>query len=116
MTRDRTLASAILIRLGIGLAFAGFVVAAPARAQYAYPYGYACPPGYYYDPDYGCVPPGYYYGAPYYAYPGFGFEFFYGPGWGQRWGRYYAPRGVAPHGGGGAPHGGGGHAGGGGHH
>lgn len=118
MRRGRTLASAIVVVLGIGVAFSGFALLAPARAQY----GYACPPGYYFYPNYGCVPSGYLYAPPYYAYPDFGFDFFYGPGWGRRWGGSYGHGGGASHGGvghgGGAPHGGVGHGGGGhpGHH
>lgn len=106
MSRNRTLGSAIFILLGLGAAFAWLVLPAPARAQY----GYQCPPGYYYDSNYGCVPPGYFYGPPYYAYPDLGFDFFYGGGWGQRWGGNYGPRGGVPRGGvprGGVPHGGG---------
>jgi hypothetical protein len=107
MSRGRTLIGAGLIVFGIALGFAGPLVPVPARAQYVP----ACPPGYYYYPSYGCVPPGYFYGPPYYAYPDFGFGFFYGPGWGRQWNGY--AHGVpAPHGGpplGGAPHGGGGH-------
>jgi hypothetical protein len=121
MSRNRTLAGVCSMLLGIGFMTAGCLLPAPAQAQYGYP----CAPGYYYYPNYGCVPPGYFYGYPYYAYPDFGFDFFYGPGWGRRWGGYYGPgRGVPPrgwgfHGGppgraphGGAPHGGGGHGGG----
>lgn len=108
MSRDRTLASAPPTLLAIAFVSAGFVLAEPARAQ-PVPV-YQCPPGYYYDPVYGCVPPGYYYGPPYYYYPDYGFEFFYGGGWGQRW--YGRP---PPHGGP-APPGGGGHPPAGGHH
>lgn len=114
MTRGRTVTGALYILLGIGAGLAGFVMSAPARAQYGYP----CPPGYYYDLNYGCVLPGYFYGPPYYAYPDYGFDFFYGGGWGQRWGGYHGggagPHGGAPHGA--APRGGGGHGGGHEHH
>lgn len=116
MCRDRTLASTLLILSGIGLAAGGLVLCAPARAQNVYQYGYTCPPGDYYYPNYGCVPPGYYYPPPYYVYPDFGFDFFYGGGWGRRWGGYYGGggyRGGGYRGGGGGYHGGGGHGGGG---
>ena len=107
MSHSRTLASITCILLGIAAALAGFAVAVPARAQYVY----QCPPGYYYYPNYGCVLPGYYYAPPYYAYPDFGFDFFYGGGWGGYYrGRGIAPRGGAPHGA--VSHGGGGHGGG----
>jgi hypothetical protein len=79
----------------------------PAQAQYV------CPPGYYYDPTYGCVPNGYFTGPPYYAYPDFGFDFFYGGGWGGRGRGGYGGGGF--HGGGGGHGGGGFHGGGGGH-
>jgi hypothetical protein len=112
MSRGRTLVGAFRVLLCVGVAFAGAALLAPARAQYGYP----CPPGYYYYPSYGCVPPNYFYGPPYYAYPDFGFDFFYGSGWGRRWGGSYGHGGGAYHGG--APHGGGGGHGGGhsGHH
>lgn len=111
MNRDRTLslASAVCILLGISVAFAGCMLSVPAHAQY----GYQCPPAYYFYPGYGCVVPGYFYGPPYYAYPDFGFDFFYGGGWGRRWGRNYGPGGgFSRGGGGGAARGGGGHGGG----
>lgn len=114
MRRDRAFAlvSYALLALGIGVALAGCVVAAPG------PVPLACPAGYYFDPDYGCVPPAYLYGPPYYAEPGVGFDFFYGGRWGGYDGRAAppprggAPRGPAPHrdvpsgvGGRAAPHG-----------
>ena len=112
MRRDKTMASTSAVLLGLGLAIAGCMMPVAARAQYGVP----CPPGYYFYPNYGCVPPGYFNGSPYYAYPDFGFDLFYGPGWGRRWGGYYGPGRGFPHGGGvphgGAPHGGGGHGGG----
>ncbi len=110
MDRNRTPTSTICVLLGLCIALAGVVVPAPARGQYPY----QCPPGYYYDPYYGCVLQGYVYAPPYYVYPDYGFTFFYGGGGG--WGGYYgrgggvAPRGGAPHGA--APHGGGSHGGG----
>jgi hypothetical protein len=112
MRRDTTQTGASAVLLGISLAVAVCVRPGAALAQYGYP----CPLGYYYYPNYGCVPPGYFYGSPYYAYPDFGFELFYGPGWGRRWGSYYGQGRGLPHGGGiprgGAPPGGGGHGGG----
>lgn len=57
--------------------------------------GYAeCSAGYYWYSPYGCVPLGYFYGPPYYAYPDFGFGFFYGVpprGRGGWDGRHYGP-------------------------
>ena len=112
MTQGRILLSKIFVLLLIGGAVAALGASAPARAQYVV----QCPPGYYYYPDYGCVPPGYFYGPPYYAYPDFGFGFFFGNRWGQRWGgghpAYHGRGGWGGHGGG-APHGGswGGHGG-----
>jgi hypothetical protein len=109
MDRNRTPTSTICVLLGLCIALAGVVVPAPVRGQYPY----QCPPGYYYDPYYGCVLQGYVYAPPYYVYPDYGFTFFYGGG---GWGGYYgrgggvAPRGGAPHGA--APHGGGSHGGG----
>jgi len=73
-----SLAGAIAALLAGGSALIAPTV--PARAQY----GYVCPRGYHYDPTYGCVPYGYFGGPPYYAYPDFGFDFFYGGGWGGR--------------------------------
>jgi hypothetical protein len=99
MNQRSILAYAAAVSLGMGIAFAGIVTSRPAHAQYVY----ACPPGYYYDPTYGCVPAAYLYGPPYYAYPDFGFDFFYGGGWG---GGYRGHPGGVPHGGT-APHGGG---------
>ena len=119
MNARRILAGAWLATLGLG---SGSIAPTPAVAQYVDPYAYACPPGYVYYPDYGCVPPGYFFGPPYYPYPGFGLYFFYGDGWGRRWGgggggHYYAhpaPHAApAPHFA--VPHGGGGHFGGGRH-
>lgn len=93
MTRGKILGGAgIAVMIALGL-----TGSTPAGAQYA------CPPGYVYYPNYGCAPPGYFAGPPYYyAYPDFGFEFFYGPGWVQRWGGYHGPGRVVPRGG--APH------------
>lgn len=103
MSWKRTLGNTIFVLVVIGTGIAAFILPAPARAQY----GYQCPPGYYYDPNYGCVPSGYYYGPPYYVYPDYGFDFFYGQGWGRRWNGYPPPRGGVSHGGGTTPHGGG---------
>jgi hypothetical protein len=94
-------------------AFALAATASPARAQGEY----TCPPGYYYDPAYGCRSD-YYYGSPYWYSPGLGFYF-----GGRGWGGHRDWRGGAPHGGFGGgfrgvhPGGGwgGGHPGGGGH-
>ena len=113
------------ILAAVGLAVAA--AAAPAHAQTEY----ACPPGYFYDPTYGCRSD-YYQGSPYWYSPGLGLYF-----GGRNWGGHRDWRGGAPHGGfgggfrgvhpgggfGGGGHGGfgggghgGGHGGGGGHH
>lgn len=101
MVGNGRLAKWLLIpTFGVMLAVAGATLSAPAPAQNVPPPPvYQCPPGYYYYPDYGCVPPGYLYGPPYYAYPDFGFEFFYGPGWGREWHGAPAPHGGPPSGG-----------------
>ena len=64
---------------GIGLVVAVSAIPEHASAQ---PYYYYCPPGYYYLAGYGCAPLSYLYGPPYYAYPNYGFGFFYGGNWG----------------------------------
>ena len=102
------LACAAAVSLGMGIALVGIAAPMPAQAQYPY----ACPPGYYFDPNYGCVPAAYLYGPPYYPYPYFGYDFFYGGGWDGVYRGGGHPGGV-PHGSlgghtGGAPHGGGG--------
>jgi hypothetical protein len=96
MRRAKILSGAILF-----LAAIGFAVAVDATSEGAYAQGYPlCPAGYYWDPNYGsCLPLNYFYGPPYYVYPDFGFNFFYGGGWGARRG-YGVGRGVAPRGGG----------------
>jgi hypothetical protein len=101
MTLAGKLARKIGSFVGAALLLSGAALIPSARAQYA------CPAYYYYDPTYGCVPNSYL-TWPYYAYPDYGFDFFYGPGWGGRWGGY---RGGGYHGGG--YHGGGAHGGGG---
>lgn len=109
MTRGGILSGTLFVSLLLGGGVAGIAASTSAQAQYV-----ACPPGYYFYQGYGCVPPGYFYGPPYYPYPDLGFEFFYGPGWGGRWG---GGRGGGGHPGGGGVHGGGGggfHGGGGG--
>jgi hypothetical protein len=65
-------------KLALGVISLVIVVAQPAFAQY-YDYNYYCPPGYALRVGYGCMPLSYFYGPPTYAYPGFGFRFFYGP-------------------------------------
>ena len=100
-----------LLLISLPLA-AGVLSTRPADAQVGYPYN--CPPGYFFDPSYGCIPLSYFYGPPTYVYPGFGFGFFYGGHWDHWHGGHAAPHGGAPHGG--APHGGAPHGGGGGHH
>lgn len=116
MNRHPILACAAAVSLGMGLALAGIAAPTSAVAQYTYPYAYTCPPGYYYDPVHGCVPAVYLYGPPYYPYPDFGFDFFYGGGWGRgyRGGGHpgdFRRGGGVPRGGGfahgGGPHGGG---------
>jgi hypothetical protein len=102
-----TVAGKLARKIGflVGMALVLSALVPSARAQYA------CPAGYYYDPTYGCVP-NTYQTWPYYAYPDYGFDFFYGPGWGGRWGGYHGGGRVY---GGGGYHGGGGGRGGGGH-
>lgn len=86
---------ALLFLSASALLFATDAVTPSADAQ-----GYVCPPGYYFDPYYGCLPLNYFYGPPYYVYPDFGFGFFYGPiGRGYRYGGIGPRGGVAPHGG-----------------
>jgi len=70
---------------GIGLLAAVSAIPEHASAQ---PYSYQCPPGYYYLAGYGCAPLSYLYAPPYYAYPDYGFGFFYGGNWGG-YGRGY---------------------------
>jgi len=101
MTRATLVSGTVLLLAALGLAV-GVLASRPADAQVVY----QCPPGYAYDPTYGCLPLSYFYGPPAYPYPGVGFGFFYGGHW-DRW-HDGGPRGGAPHGGGGAPHGGGG--------
>jgi hypothetical protein len=103
MQRAKALSRTCLFVVILALA-AGGAVSRSARAQ-GYPY---CPPGYYFDPTYGCVPLSYFYGPPTYVYPGFSFGFFYGGHWDHRRGGH--PGGAPPHGGG-APHGGAAHGG-----
>lgn len=103
MTVARTLARKIGSFAGVALVLSAAALIPSARAQYV------CPAGYYYDPTYGCVP-NTYLTYPYYAYPDYGFNFFYGPGWSGRWGAYGGGR---AHGGGAYHGGGGGHGGGG---
>jgi len=100
MTRATLRSGTVLLLVALGCA-AGGLLPRHADAQVVY----ECPPGYAYDPTYGCVPLSYFYGPPAYVYPGFGFGFFYGGHW-DHWHEGH-PRGGAPHGG--APHGGGGH-------
>jgi hypothetical protein len=78
MLRKVTLRAARLL-FGIGLVVGVSALAEHASAQ---PYYYSCPPGYYYLAGYGCAPLSYAYGPPYYSYPNFGFNFFYGGNWG----------------------------------
>lgn len=87
----------------IAIALAGTAISGQAQAQVY------CPPGYYYDPYYGCAPLAYFYGPPYYAYPDLGFSFFYGPGfyYGRGYYRGYG-RGFGGRGFGGRGFGGGG--------
>ncbi len=109
MNRARSLAGRIWLVLGVGFTLSGAALIPSAEAQDV------CPPGYYYDPAYDCVPYSYL-TWPYYAYPDYGFGFFYGPGWGGGWG---GRGGRGYHGGGGyrgGGHGGGGGRGGGGVH
>lgn len=108
MNRLISLAAKVTLILGLGAALSGISSIPAAQAQDE------CPTGYYYDPSYGCVPDSYL-TWPYYTYPDYGFDFFYGPGWGGGWGgRTY--RGY-PSGGGyrGGGHPSGGRGGGGGH-
>lgn len=91
MRRAKIIPRPILL-LAIGLAVA---VGAASQGAYGQAY-YACPPGYYWSPGYGCLPLSYFYGPPYYVYPDFGFGFFYGGVWGP--GRVYR-RGPAYRGG-----------------
>jgi hypothetical protein len=89
---QQTRAILVLLSLGTG----GLVAASSACAQYG---GYVCPPGYIYDPYYGCVPVGYLNTPPYYyAFPDFGFDFLYGGEWGRRWAGHPPPRGPDFHG------------------
>lgn len=75
-----------------------FAILSGAMSEHAEAQVYQCPPGYYYDPSYGCLPLSYFYGPPYsYVYPDFGFDFFYGGGYR---GRGFGRGGVAPRGGG----------------
>lgn len=106
MRRAMTLSRALILIAAIGLAVGADAISESASAQ-PYP-SYQCPVGYYWDPYYGCLPVGYYYGPPYYVYPNFGFDFFYGYGPSYGYGHGGYGHGGAPHGGGGAPHGGGG--------
>lgn len=87
MKRAKSLRNAVLFVVAIGLLAGADAMSDSAQAQV-----YQCPPGYYFDPAYGCLPIGYLYGPPYYIYPpAFGFGFFYGPGW--RGGAYRGYRG-----------------------
>src|ERR1700740_1474646 len=82
------------------LVFSGALVAAAVMAQpAAAQYYFACPPGFYFAPGYGCLPyaPGYAYSPYYYDYAPFGYA--WGGGWGG-WGGWH---------GGGWGHGGFGH-------
>jgi hypothetical protein len=81
MNRRSILGYAATAAVGMGVVLGGVTAATPAHAQYAY----ACAPGYYFAPGYGCVPGGYVYGPPYYPYPDYGLGFFYGSGWGGGW-------------------------------
>ena len=101
MQRAKTLSRACLFVSVLALA-AG---AATSRSAHAQGYPYQCPPGYYFDPNYGCVPLSYFYGPPTYVYPGFSFGFFYGGHWDHWHGHHPGgapPRGGPPHGGGGS--------------
>ena len=90
MTRAKRLSGARLLFAAIGLA-AVSAISQEAYGQASYP----CQPGYYWDPNYGCLPLSYFYGPPTYVYPDFGFGFFYGGGWGGRPGYGYG-RGRGP--------------------
>ena len=89
-----------LVTLATGLTVVAGAMSGRAQAQVYY----QCPAGYYFDPSYGCLPLSYFYGPPYYPYPDFGFDFFYGPGYR---GGGFRP-GVGPRGGGARGFGGGG--------
>ena len=80
----------VLLAASVLLA-AGGALAPHAQAQT----DAACPYGYDWVPDYGCVAWAYLYGPPYYLYPDYSFSFFYGPyfGWGGGyWGGWYGRR------------------------
>jgi len=93
MRRAKILPKAMLFLVAIGLAIAVDTLPQNAFAQD----DYECPPGYYWDPDYGCLPVGYFYGPPYYVYPDLGFGFFY-PGVPRGYPHGRGPRGAAPRG------------------
>lgn len=76
----RLFASTFLIFLGIAGSGAGL----PTLAHAQYPY--QCAPGYYFAPYYGCLLLNYNYAPPYDAYPEFGYDYFYGGGWGGYYG------------------------------
>jgi hypothetical protein len=78
MNRGRTMAKRLALVGGITLALSA---GNPALAQFA------CPPGYYYVPGYGCEVPN-----SAYALPGYGYDaplvapfYFYGDTWNHRW-------------------------------
>ena len=78
MNRSKLSLRAIMLMSGIGLAAAALGGSHPAAAQ-SYSDDYSCPPGYVYDPSYGCTLPGYAYELYDYGYSsydgGYGFYF-----------------------------------------
>ena len=105
MRQRNVLSRTMLIFGSIGLFMAASAISERASAQVYY----QCPYGYAYLEGYGCEPLSYFYGPPVYAYPNYGFGFFYGGGWGRGygggWGRGYGGGGGRGYGGGGG-HGG----------